>query len=141
MTNDVSRISAGPDIGKLILRLAIGGMMLLHGIAKLRGGLDGIKGMVASKGLPEIMAYGVYVGEVLAPLLLIVGFLTRPAAAILAINMVVAIALAHSGEIFQLSAHGGWAIELPMLFMLGSLALVFLGAGRFSVSRGRSRWD
>lgn len=141
MTKDVSRFSAGPDIGKLILRLAIGGMMLLHGIAKARGGIDGIKGMMASKGLPEILAMGAYVGEILAPILLIVGFATRPAAAVLAFNMVVAIALAHSGEIFQLSAHGGWAIELPMLFMLGSLALVFLGSGRFSLSRGRTRWD
>lgn len=141
MTDDISRASVGADWGKLILRLAIGGMMLLHGIAKIRGGLDGLKGMLASKGLPEFLATGVYVGEVLAPVLLIFGLATRPAAAVLAFNMVVAIALAHSGEVFKLSQHGGWAIELPMLFLLGSVALVFLGAGRISLSRGRSRWD
>lgn len=46
--------------------------MLFHGIAKLLHGLEGIKGMLASKGLPAFFAYGAYVGEIIAPLLIII---------------------------------------------------------------------
>ena len=54
----------GVDIGKLILRLVLGGTILLHGIAKLTGGIEFISGSVTSAGLPAFVAYGVYVGEV-----------------------------------------------------------------------------
>ena len=55
------------SIAKLLLRLALGGAILLHGIAKLTGGIGGIAGMVSAAGLPSFLAYGVYVGEVIAP--------------------------------------------------------------------------
>jgi putative oxidoreductase len=129
------------DVGKLILRLAVGGLMLFHGIGKVLNGVGGISDMLVSKGLPGFMAYGVYAGEVLAPIIILIGFLTRPAAAVLAVNMVAAIALAHSSDIFRLGEHGEWPIELPMFYLLASLALVFLGSGRFSVSRGRRPLD
>jgi putative oxidoreductase len=130
------------DLGKLILRLAVGGMMLLHGIGKIKGGVGGIGDMLAAKGLPELMAYGAYVGEVLAPVLIIVGFFTRPAALLLVINMVTAIVLAHSADILKLDPQsGGWVIELQMFYLLGALALMFLGAGRFSLSGGRGKLD
>ena len=61
------------DTGKLILRLTLGILILLHGIFKLRHGIDGIQGMVAGMGMPAFVAYGVFAGEVLGPLLLIVG--------------------------------------------------------------------
>jgi putative oxidoreductase len=61
------------DAAKLLLRLTLGALMLLHGIAKVRGGIDSIIDAVANAGLPPLLAYGVFVGEVLAPLMLIVG--------------------------------------------------------------------
>ncbi|MGE0559869.1 MAG: DoxX family membrane protein, partial [Burkholderiales bacterium] len=54
------------DIGKLVLRLTLGILMLLHGIAKLRFGVRGSEGMVVSHGLPAFFAYGVFDGEVIA---------------------------------------------------------------------------
>lgn len=59
-----------PDLAKLLLRLSTGGLMMFHGIHKIIHGIGGIKGMVVNAGLPEIMAYGVYVGELITPLLL-----------------------------------------------------------------------
>ena len=123
------------DLGKLILRVTIGVLILLHGIGKITGGVDGIAGMLEAKGLPGVLAYGAYVGEVLAPLLLIVGFQTRIAAILVAINMVFAIGLAHAGQIFQLTPMGGWAIELQGLFLFGAVAIALLGAGRFSLDK------
>ena len=72
------------DTGKLILRLALGILILLHGIAKLSSGVSGVGGMLASHGLPSALAYLVYVGEIVAPALVIIGFYTRPAAWIIA---------------------------------------------------------
>lgn len=130
------------DLGKLILRLSVGGLMLLHGIRKLQTGIDPIKGMLDQKGLPGALAYGVHVGEVLAPALMIIGLWTRPAAAVFAINMIVAVAMVHSAQILTLDPKtGGWMIEIDGLYFFGALALVFLGSGRFSVSRGKGACD
>lgn len=122
-----------PDIGKLILRLALGILILLHGINKILYGVGGIEGMVTGVGLPAFLAWGVFIGEVLAPLMIILGFHTRLGAGLIAINMVVAILLAHIGELYQLKGTGGWALELQGMFLFTALALVFTGPGRFRV--------
>lgn len=128
------------DLGILILRLSVGILMLLHGIAKLAHGVGGIEQMLEASGLPTFIAYGVYVGEVVVPLLIILGIATRPAAAIFAFNMIVAVAMAHAGDLFTLSATGGWMIELQALYLFGSLALVFTGGGKYAVSN-KYLWD
>ncbi len=123
------------DAGKLLLRVVLGLLFLLHGIAKIKGGVGGIEGMVTGAGLPGFVAYGVYIGEVLAPILLIAGFYSRIAAVVIAINMVFAIALAHAGEIFQLGKQGGWALELQGMFLFTAIAVALIGPGRFSINR------
>ena len=122
------------DIGKLIARLALGILILLHGIAKLRGGIDGIQGMVEGAGLPDFFAYGVYLGEVLGPALLIIGFYARIGAALIALNMVVAILLAHANEILLLGQSGGWALELQGMFLFTAIALILTGPGRIGIN-------
>lgn len=124
------------DAGKLILRLTLGILMLLHGIAKISGGVDGLEKMVAGAGLPSVLAYGVYVGEVLAPLLVIFGFYARFGAAIIVVNMLFAIFLAHRTDLFLLTRSGGWALELQGFFLFTALALVFMRPGRFGINRG-----
>ena len=127
------------DTGKLILRLALGIMILLHGIAKISSGVSGVGGMLASHGLPSALAYLVYIGEIVAPLLLIIGFYARPAAWIIAINMVVAIWLVHMKELFVIGKNGGWALELQGMFLFAAIAVALLGAGRFSVGGSRGK--
>jgi putative oxidoreductase len=129
------------DTGKLILRLALGLLILLHGIAKVMGGVQGILGAVTKMGLPEAFGYLVYVGEVLAPLLVIVGFWTRPAALVIAINMAFAVFLVHLGQLFQLSQLGGWALELLGMYFFTAIAIALLGAGRYSVGGAAGRWN
>ena len=65
--------------GKLLLRLTVGGLMLFHGASKLMhpGSVDFIGGKLTESGLPALLAYGVYVGEIIAPLMLILGILSR----------------------------------------------------------------
>ena len=123
------------DLGKLVLRLSLGILVLLHGIAKLTGGIGGIVGMVEGAGLPGVLGYGALVGEVLGPLMLILGFHARIGAALIAINMLFAIGLAHMGDLAMLTEQGGWALELQGMFLFTAIALVFLGPGRWSVNQ------
>ncbi|CAB3909307.1 DoxX family protein [Achromobacter mucicolens] len=130
------------DTGKLILRLTLGILILLHGLFKLTGGgVGGISGMLSSHGLPGFLAYGVYIGEIIAPVLLIIGVYTRLAGLIIAINMVVAILLAHSGSIASMTNNGGWALELQGMYLFTGLAIAFMGAGRFSLAGTGGRWN
>ena len=122
------------DVGKLVLRLALGVLVLLHGVAKLRGGLDPIEGMVTAQGLPGVLAYGALLGEVLGPLMLIAGFYGRIGALLIAINMLFAIGLAHVGQLGQMNEQGGWALELQGMFLFSAVALALLGPGRYSVN-------
>ena len=124
------------DLGKLVLRLALGLLILLHGIAKLKGGLAGIEGMVAAQGLPTFLAYGALGGEVLAPLMLILGFYARIGALLVVVNMLFALALAHLGQLGMLNEQGGWALELQGMFLASALALALLGPGRYGVNGG-----
>ena len=124
------------DLGKLILRLALGILILLHGVAKLKSGVDGIAGMVQSAGLPGWLAYGAYIGEVLAPLLVILGFYARVGAAIIVAQMLFAIGLAHTKDLFALNNTGGWAIELQAMFLFAALAVALIGPGRYAINRG-----
>ncbi len=128
------------DIGLLILRLTIGLLMLPHGLSKLFGSLDGIKGMLEASGFPGFIAYGVILGEVVAPLLVVVGFRTRLASLVLAFNMVVAVMMAHAADLFKLVPMGGWALELQGLFFFGALAIFFTGAGKYALSSA-NKWD
>ena len=123
------------DTGKLLLRITLGVLILLHGIAKITGGIAGIEKMVTAAGLPGFFAYGVFIGEVLAPILLILGFYSRISAVVIAINMVVAIALAHAKDLFVIGPQGGWALELQGMFLCTAIALALIGPGRFSISR------
>lgn len=120
--------------GKLILRLTLGTLVLLHGIAKLTGGVGGLSGMVTAAGLPALVTYGVYVGEVVAPILVLLGWYSRIGAALIAINMLFAIALAHRAELFALGNSGGWALELQGMFLFTAVAIALMGPGRFSVN-------
>lgn len=129
------------DTGKLVLRVALGVLILLHGIAKLSSGVGFISGQLAAQGLPGALAYFVFIGEILAPVLLIAGIYTRPAAWIVVINMLVAIWLVHTKQLFGINKQGGWELELQGMYLFSALAVALMGAGRFSVGGTGGRYN
>ncbi|HEX4861854.1 MAG TPA: DoxX family protein [Rhizomicrobium sp.] len=125
------------DLGKLVLRLTVGALLLLHGVHKMLTGIAPIEAMVVARHLPQALAYGVYVGEIIAPVMVMLGIFARIGAGIIVVNMVMAVVLAGMSSIAQLNPMGGYALELEAFYMLGALSIAFLGAGRFSIAGGR----
>jgi putative oxidoreductase len=122
------------DLGKLILRLTLSVLILFHGISKLSHGAGHIGEMVQGIGLPSWATYGVFLGEVLGPILLLIGWYARIGAALIFINMIFAFVLVHRHQLLTLGPQGGWALELQGMYLLTALALVLTGPGRPAVN-------
>ncbi len=129
------------DLGKLVLRLNLGILLLLHGLSKLETGVARIGSSLAGHGLPSFIAYGAYFGEILAPVLLILGVYARLGGLLVVVNMLFAIGLAHMGHLFTLGQSGGWSLELQGFFLFNGLAVMLLGAGSHSLGGRNGRWN
>ena len=121
------------DIAKLILRVSLGVLILFHGVHKLIDGLGGVPSMVVRAGLPEFLSYGVYIGELIAPIFIILGLYARVASVVLTFNMLMAIILAY-GFSFSLTKYGALSAESPLLFLIMSILVFLLGSGRYAVN-------
>lgn len=124
---------ASDDVGRLILRIALGGVLFAHGLQKfVLTGVDQVGMFFGSLGLPlpEVAATIVATLELVGGLALVLGILVRPVALLAAVELTVAIFTAHMGVGFFADA-GGW--ELPALIAVSLVALALLGPGRLSV--------
>jgi putative oxidoreductase len=120
------------DWGRLVLRVMLGLIFAVHGAQKVFVfGLDGTAGFMAKIGvpLPMVAAIVVMAVELVGGLALILGLGTRVAAALIAIDMVVAMLLVSLKRSFI----GGYEFELMLLAAAASLAL--LGGGALSLDR------
>ena len=128
-------VARNDDAGKLVLRILLGGILLCHGYFKLTHGVEWIRQPLAQWGLPGALSYGTYVAELLAPILLIIGYQVRLAALVIAFDMLMAFTLVVRHRMFSLTPGGGWAVETEAMILFIAVALVFLGGGRYGVSR------
>ncbi|RGE46233.1 DoxX family protein [Comamonas testosteroni] len=112
-----------PQAAMVLLRITLALLMLFHGWAKIRHGIGGIEQMVEARGAPGWLAYAVYLGEVVAPLLLLVGLWVVPAALVIAVNMIVAFVLVHTKQVLLLQNSGGWALELQVFYFVTALVV------------------
>lgn len=125
--------AAADDAGKLVLRIVLAVLLLFHGMSKLVGGIGPISGMLVQAGLPGALGYLVYVGEVAAPVMILLGLYTRLAGLVVVANMVVAILLVHTSQFFTVNQTGGWALELQAMYLASGVVLALTGAGRYSL--------
>ncbi len=127
-------IEKNTDLGILILRLLVAVLLVFHGIGNLLSGYEFIKSMMAQSGLPEFMAYGAFIGEIVAPLFIIFGYHVRISSLFVAATMLIAILTTHAAEIFSLNQFGGWAIELQAFYLFGAIVIFFTGGGKYVLS-------
>lgn len=113
-------------LGLLVLRLALGAVMIAHGYQKIFGGMPQLMQMLQHMGIPAWMGYLTVAAEFGGGILLVVGFLTRLAALAIFIDMVVAIIKVHlHNGLF--SKNGGF--EFPMVCGAIAFSLIWSGAG------------
>ena len=123
------------SIAKLILRLSLGFLILFHGVAKVidPSSIEFFGNRLAEFSLPSLLAYGVYIGELVAPLMLIIGFYTRTAAFLITVNMVFAIMLFHIHHLIELNQYGGWELELQGFYFLTAIIIFLQVSGKYAV--------
>jgi putative oxidoreductase len=136
VVNELNRRLAGLDrLAPVVLRVAVGGIMVYHGFDKFRGGIGGVEEFFAMAGVPApgLTAALVAALEVVAGAALIVGIATRLAAASLAVVLVGAIAFVKA-EVGVIAATGAMpGFELDVALLAGLVALIFLGPGPAAV--------
>ncbi len=125
--------SYNENFTKLFLRLFVGFLFLMHGYAKLKYGTSFIESVLEKNNITQYLVYGVYIGEVIAPIFVIIGYYTRFFSLIIIINILFAIYLVHPSEIFSISSHGGLVLELQYLYIFSSLLIILLGPGKYSI--------
>lgn len=125
------------DLALLALRATTGGYLALHGVSKLRGGVEKFAGGLAEKGfpMPSVMAWCATLAELVGGLLLLVGFATRPASASLGVTMLVALLSYHAHQIKQLGTGGGVGFEYPSLLFVVTLFFAVSGPGKLSIDQ------
>jgi putative oxidoreductase len=111
-----------------IMRLAVGGVFLSHGITKYQNGIPAVAGFLHGLGVPFSSVVAVYLiaVETVGAACVMLGIFTRAWATAMAANMAMAIALA------ILPRHGPF--ELEALLLAGSVTLVALGDGPLSIA-------
>ncbi len=130
-------LTSNAGFAALVLRVPVGIILAAHGAQKLFGwfggyGLEGTGQWMASIGLEPgfLMALLAGSAEFFGGLALIFGLLTRPAAAVSAFTMVIAIFSVHFVNGLFMSNNG---YEFALTLFAATLALTFQGAGRLSL--------
>jgi len=122
-------MTATHHLGLLVLRVSTSGLMLTHGIPKLLEVLEGDLSFGDPIGLgATVSKLLAIVGEVVAPLLIIIGYKTRLAAIPALITMFVAAFVVHANDPFG-------SKEKALLFGFAFLVIALVGAGRYSVDK------
>ncbi|MGQ8366974.1 DoxX family protein [Glaciecola sp. 1036] len=132
-------LKTNSSISPLVLRAPIGLVLAAHGAQKLFAwfggyGLEGTGQYMASLGLNPgyLMALLAGSAEFFGGLALVLGVLTRPAAALTAFTMLIAIFTAHIGNGLFLSNDG---YEYALVLLVATLSLLITGGGRFSIDK------
>jgi putative oxidoreductase len=123
------------ELAPLILKVVLGTIMAAHGLQKLQAGPANFGAALGQMGvpLPTLMGYVVTFVELVGAVLLIVGLLSRLAALVLTIDLVVAISLVKVHVGFLSPPQGGAGAELDLALIAGFLAILLAGPGRLSV--------
>lgn len=117
------------DLGKLLLRLGFGGLMIPHGISKLQNLLSGSPQFANPFGIGEIPTLILaIIAELVCPILVILGIKTRLASIPVIITMAVAAFIIHGGDPWGKK-------EMALLYLVGYTAIALIGSGSYAVKK------
>ncbi len=129
-----------PDIGILILRITVGSLLFLHGVHKVSAGIENQMQLLSNNGIPGQLMYFVYISEVVAPVLLVMGVFTRIFALTIIMTMIT-ILFVIPEPLLGLDKHGASVVELQLLYLLIPVVLFFTGPGCYRLrNTGAKYW-
>jgi len=124
------------DLGILFARLGLGVCLFMHGFAKISHGIGGVKSILTKAGLPEIVAYGSYIGEVVAPIMIILGIFSRIGALLITGTSLTIMCAYHGlGNLLELTNAGGFKAEILYLYIALLLCIIFNGSGKYAIRK------
>jgi putative oxidoreductase len=128
-----------PELGLAILRVVLGVIFIAHGAPNMFGGMEALQGFFAQLGipLPAVTAWLIVLLEVFGGLMLIVGFLVAPIAALLAVHMVAGIIVVHARNGFYVIGHGQGGVEFNLILVVSLLMLILGGPGLAALDNRR----
>ena len=136
--------NGGTDIGLLLVRFAVGGVLFAHGAQKVFGlwggtGINEFARMLAGYGYQQslTLSWVTGVAELVGGAFVVLGVLTPLAAAGLLAIMINAVLVKLGNGFFVTSPTGSDAVEYDVVLGLTSAALVFTGPGRIALDNGR----
>jgi putative oxidoreductase len=119
-----------PDVGILFVRIAAGGLLFLHGWHKIFAGIENQMGMLANAGLPPQLMYFVYISELLAPLLIVLGMFVRLSAITVIVTLLTVLYVLPVDLLSLNERTGASNIEIQLFYLLTAIALFCTGPGR-----------
>lgn len=122
-----------PNFGLLILRIFLGICVLYHGLFKLKFGIEPVTSLLVNAKIPSFLSYFVYLGEILAPIMIIFGIYTRFASIMLIATSGMILYVAYMDKLLAVTNFGGLMPEIVYLYLGASLCLLFCGGGKFSI--------
>jgi putative oxidoreductase len=120
--------TAWQSLGLLVLRLVVGTAFILHGLPKIQNPMHWMGDKVS-----PVLQLGAAIAEFGGGIALLLGFLTPIAAALIAVDMIFALALVHLPKGDTFVNPGGGSFELPVVYFVVMIALLATGPGRFSL--------
>lgn len=124
------------DLGILFVRLGLDICLFMHGFAKILHGVGGVKGILAKAGLPEIIAYSSYIGEVVALIMIILGIFSRIGALLITGTSLTIMCAYHGlGNLLELTNVGGFKAEILYLYIALLLCIIFNGSGKYAIRK------
>lgn len=124
------------DLSLLFARIGLGICLFMHGFSKILHGVDNVKAILIKSGLPGFFGYFAYIGEFIAPLMIILGLYSR-IGAVLVLGTCITILYSFYGfsNLFQLEQNGGFNAEIVYLYISIASCLLFSGSGKYAVKR------
>lgn len=124
-----------PDFGILLIRVALAMVFIYAGWNKLQN-IEMVLGFFASAGISPFWTYVAVYTEVIGGILMLLGLFTRKVGALFAVVMIVALVKVNVPQ----NGYDISKIGYEVVLLLASLAMVFLGAGRYSLAKAFGRW-
>ncbi len=144
-------LQSNEDLGKLILRVLVGSMIVFHGLALLTGDM-GIPNNLVRWGLPAQLSWIGFIVEFVGGVGMILGVYARLGGFMLGVFMVIAIIMAHVGlmgsqnHLFMVANNPAgthwdhYFLETQFFYLFGAFAVYLLGAGKYGLNIG-GKWN